>query len=128
MAINAAASKNISDTDSPKIRIEMTAPRKGAVEKYAPVRALPSPRRARTNNTKLTPYPRNPSIMIGPNVAKAGSCDPMANAKQQLATPATKPLLPAIKSASEAETLRVRLLSMAQQRQAKATASGPVQS
>ena len=27
----------------------------GAVEKYAPVRAVPRPRRARTNSTRLTP-------------------------------------------------------------------------
>ena len=39
--------------------------------------------------------------------------------------PATSPLLPAMKSASDAETLRVRLLSMAQAKQAPTKASGP---
>lgn len=68
MAINAAANKNKSDTDSPRIRIEITAPRNGGVEKHAPTRAFPSPRRARTNNTKLTPYPRKPTRSIGPSV------------------------------------------------------------
>lgn len=31
------------------------APRKGDVEKYAPVRAVPNERKARTKSTRLTP-------------------------------------------------------------------------
>ena len=42
-----------------------------------------------------------------------------------LTTPATKPLLPAINRESAAETLRVRLLSIAQQRHAATIASIP---
>jgi len=66
--------------------------------------------------------------MIGTSEVAAGSWLSMTKASVQLTRPATRPLLPAMNSASEAETLRVRLLSMAQQKQAKATARGPVQS
>ena len=53
--MKAAATQNSHETDSPSITIEITAPKNGAVEKYAPVRAAPSPRKANTNNTRLTP-------------------------------------------------------------------------
>ena len=43
---------------SPKRAIAMTAPRNGASEKYAPVRALPRWRSARTNRTRLKPTPQ----------------------------------------------------------------------
>ena len=36
-------------------RTAIAAPMNGAVEKYAPVRAAPSPRSATTKNTRLTP-------------------------------------------------------------------------
>ena len=53
--MKAAATQNGHETDSPSITIEITAPKKGAVEKYAPVRAAPRPRKASTNSTRLTP-------------------------------------------------------------------------
>ena len=40
---------------SPNMAIASTAPTKGAVEKYAPVRAVPRWRKASTNKTKLKP-------------------------------------------------------------------------
>ena len=54
-AMSAAAIQNGVDVGSPKARIATEAPMNGAVEKYAPVRAEPKPRRASTNNTKLAP-------------------------------------------------------------------------
>src|SRR5690348_5273371 len=55
----------------------MAAPRNGAVEKYAPVRAEPGPRSASTNNTRLTPYPSRPTPKatptMGPEAKRAPS-------------------------------------------------------
>ncbi|EXI70474.1 MAG: hypothetical protein AW07_04078 [Candidatus Accumulibacter sp. SK-11] len=51
----------------------------------------------------------------------------MVSARVQLTTPAIKPLLLAMNRASDADTLRVRLLSIAQHPQANAIASGPSQ-
>src|SRR6202171_1177741 len=51
---------------------------------------------------------------------------PKLSARQRLTTPATTPFTPAIRIGSLAETLRVRLLSIAQQRQAALTSSAPV--
>jgi hypothetical protein len=48
------------------------APMKGAVEKYAPVRAVPRRRRARTNKTRLVPYPRKPTTPAPRTAAGAG--------------------------------------------------------
>jgi hypothetical protein len=41
--------------------IAATLPMNGAVEKYALVRAVPRPRNASTNKTRLMPYPRKPT-------------------------------------------------------------------
>ena len=50
-----AATTNAGVTGSPNAVIAIAAPMKGAVEKYAPVRAAPNPRRARMKSTRLTP-------------------------------------------------------------------------
>ena len=56
---------------------------------------------------------------------KLGIFAPNKSPKPIFTQPATRPLLPAMKSASDAETLRVRLLSMAHAKQAPTKASGP---
>lgn len=58
--------------------------------------------------------------------SRAGQELPANNTTPRLTDPATRPLLPAMNSASLAETLRVRLLSMAQASQAEAISAGPV--
>ena len=63
--------------------------------------------------------------MVVPAIGQAGHEWPKPSAKPRLTAPATSPLTPAINSASEADTLRVRLLSMAQHRQAPMIASVP---
>ena len=45
---------------SPRAITAAKLPIKGAVEKYAPVRAAPKCRNATTNKARLTPYPKNP--------------------------------------------------------------------
>ena len=54
-----------------------------------------------------------------------GSLAPRKNAIDRLTTPATKPLIAAIWTGSPAETFRVRLLSIAQARQAPPMAKAP---
>lgn len=54
-----------------------------------------------------------------------GNAAPMATARAVFTAPAMSPLTPAINSASEADTLRVRLLSMAQHKQAIETRAVP---
>lgn len=54
-AIKAPANQKFKLVGSPNTTTANAAPTKGAVEKYAPVRAVPNPRRDRTNNTKLKP-------------------------------------------------------------------------
>src|SRR3546814_18797802 len=51
-----------------------------------------------------------------------GKAAPSASARLKLVMPATSPLIPAMNTASDADTLRVRLLSSAQHKQAVATA------
>lgn len=53
--MSTAAATSCQLTASPNISTANTAPMNGAVEKYAPVRAVPRNRRARTNKTRLTP-------------------------------------------------------------------------
>ena len=53
-AISAPATRSDGVSASPR-RKASPAPKNGAVEKYAPVRAVPSRRSARTNSTRLTP-------------------------------------------------------------------------
>src|SRR5215472_18435958 len=103
----------------------IAAPMKGAVEKYAPVRAEPRPRSASTKSTRLTPYPTNPTTMAAALHAGGGNRAPRASASAMLVIPATRPLVPAMNSGSPAETLRVRLLSSAQHAQAPATDNAP---
>jgi len=102
-----------------------SAPMKGAVEKYAPVRAVPSARRANTNNTRLRPYPKKPTTSAAAIKAPAGRKLPSQMPRTKLTTPPTRPLTAATCIGSPAETFCVRLLSIAQQRQAPTTASGP---
>lgn len=61
-------------------------------------------------------------------VAKPGIGTPNIAAIAVFTKPATTPLLLAMKSASDAETFRVRLLSIAQHKQATPTNTGPAQS
>ena len=123
--MSAAATQKLVVTGSAKTAMEIAAPTKGAVEKYAPVRAVPNPRSASTNSTKLKPYPRKPINIADESKGNAGTEAPSINASEVLTQPATSPLLPATNRASDADTLRVRLLSMAQAKQAPARASGP---
>lgn len=49
------ASQNAGVVVSPNSATAMAAPMNGAVAKYAPVRAAPKPRKAKTNITRLMP-------------------------------------------------------------------------
>jgi hypothetical protein len=97
----------------------------GAVEKYAPVRAAPRWRSPNTNKTKLTPYPRKPMRAAPATLAAGGRIAPASNAKLMFTVPATNPLTNAIWAGSAALSLRVRLLSIPQARQAPAIATAP---
>ena len=80
-------------TGSPNIAIERIAPIKGAVEKYAPVLAAPRCRKARTNRTRLTPYPINPTRVALPSAARGGRYAPPNSAKARFTAPATSPFI-----------------------------------
>ena len=109
-----------------KMAIASTAPMKGANEKYAPVRAVPRWRRPSMNMTRLTPTPRKPTNAPAPIKPALGSDAPSDRARTRLVEPATRPLIMAISTGSADESLRVRLLSMPQLRQAAAMNRLPV--
>ena len=62
--------------------------------------------------------------MVAVTTRPVGSDNPKSNASMQFTEPAINPLILAMNNASEADTFRVRLLSIAQQRQAKAINKG----
>src|SRR5579885_3351930 len=107
--------------------IAIAAPIKGAVEKYALALAVPSPRNARTNSTRLTPYPKKPISKAEFIFDQAGKVSPAANAKLTFTIPDISPLDPAINTESVEEILRVKLLSIAQHKQAAAIDRKPAQ-
>lgn len=82
-------------------------------------------RSAKTNKTKLKPYPKNPTMSVREKVPNRGNFAPRLRASAQLTPPATKPLIAVIWNGSEAETLCVRLLSMPQHTHAPAIKSAP---
>lgn len=55
IAIKAAANQNSNPGMLGQIANEMMTPKSGAIEKYAPVLAVPSPLRATTNRVRLRP-------------------------------------------------------------------------
>src|SRR5450830_32321 len=61
--------------------------------------------------------------MVAPMIGSCGKCAPASSASKRLVAPAARPLTAAIQVASLSETLRVRLLSRPQARQAPNTAS-----
>ena len=97
----------------------------GAVEKYAPVRAAPSPLKARTNSTRLIPNPNSPRVIADRIIFNSGSCSPIVTPIVQFTTPAKTPFEQAINNASAADTFRVRLLSIAQHSPASVIAKSP---
>ena len=68
------------------------------------MRAVPSPRRASTNKTRLNPYPAKPTAMAATIAGKLGKWLPEANASAVLQTPATRPFRQAINIASLVDT------------------------
>lgn len=69
-----------------------------------------------------------PIARLAPTVDHAGSVAPDAHARPVLQAPASKPLTHATTIASFVDTFRVRLLSMAQQRQAPTMSKAPGES
>lgn len=61
--MSAKAIQNEGVAVSPRNSNETADPMNGAVEKYAPVRAVPNPRKANTKNTRLMPYPIKPTAI-----------------------------------------------------------------
>ena len=55
MAITKPASIRLAVTGSPSSGTAKVAPKNGATEKYAPVRAVPKDLKARTNKVRLMP-------------------------------------------------------------------------
>lgn len=102
-----------------------TAPMNGAVEKYAPVRPAPSSRRARTNRTRLTPYPAKPTTIEPIAGANCGQCVPASAARAKFAASAKSPFSIAMTVASFRATFRVRLLSTPHARHAPAIRGDP---
>ena len=105
-----------------------TAPMNGANEKYAPVRAAPRCRRARTKSTRLTPIPKKPTIAMAPVMLAAGKAAPLSMASPVFTVPAARPLIVAVSTGSAEDSFRVRLLSIPQARQAEAINSAPMSS
>ena len=86
--------------------MDTAAPTNGAIEKYAPVLAVPSPRRARKNNARLTPHPASP-ISIGKTIVlPSGQVAPRAMANALVHCAGGEPL-----AASEEQGVRSRDLS-----------------
>src|SRR6266849_5509044 len=110
---------------SPKNSTARMPPKNGARAKYALVLAVPSCLSARTNKARLNPYPRKPTAAAPAMEPRRGIAYPKLNAREMFTAPATTPFRPAIRIGSLAETLRVRLLSIAQQRHAALTSSAP---
>src|SRR4051812_637161 len=75
------------------------------------------------NKTRLNPYATKPSTSAAAVVLTAGSCAPNRIATTRFVGPATAPFTIASQLASVSDTLRVRLLSRAQQAHAPTTAS-----
>jgi len=73
-----------------------TAPMNGANEKYAPVRAAPRCRRARTKSTRLTPIPKKPTMAMAPVMLAAGKAAPLSMASPVFTVPAARPLIVAV--------------------------------
>ena len=64
--------------------------------------------------------------IVANTMVAPGTIAPSVSASKVFTAPAIIPLLAAMNKASDAETLRVRLLSIAQHRQAPAIARGPI--
>lgn len=89
MSPAAASSDRV--TGSRQSMSERIAPTNGAVEKYAPVRAVPRLRSPRTNSTRLNPYPNKPSKSAEPILDRGGSGLPRTRPIARLTLPATPP-------------------------------------
>jgi hypothetical protein len=125
IAINRPAISSCAETASPNAMIAATLPMNGAVEKYALVRAVPRPRNASTNKTRLMPYPRKPTTPAISEIEIRGMVAPSKRARIRLNGPAINPFSSTICKGSASETLRVKLLSRPQATQAPTIASGP---
>src|SRR5437016_9732208 len=113
---------------SPSRGMEVTAPINGAVAKYAASRAAPSIRSAYASSTTLTPYLTNPSASAYINMDGEGSFWPKTIARANVQVPAVSVLNRTILIGSLSDKRCVRLLSMAQHKQANAIAPAPTQS
>ena len=89
------------------------------------MRAVPRSRRASTNRVRLMPYPAKPTIAAAATAEMEGTAAPMRMPAMTLTLPAINPLVQAMTVASHVDALRVRLLSIAQQRHARATSGAP---
>ena len=76
-------------------------------------------------STRLTPTPRNPTTAASADTPADGNATPRKRASAAFTVPATNPFIMAIKSGSEEESLRVRLLSIPHARHAPATRTAP---
>src|SRR5438309_1685118 len=77
------------------------------------------------NNTRLIPYPNNPTRPAPATDHTGGRAAPKASPIATLTMPATPPFHAAIETGSAAEILRVKLLSRAQHAHAPAISNGP---
>src|ERR1700730_10179278 len=123
--MSAAAMHSWTVSASPKNSTARMPRKKGARAKYALVLAVPSCLSARTNKTRLNPYPAKPTAAAPAIAPGRGIAYPRANVRERLTTPATTTFSPAISIGSLADPWRVRLLSIAQQRHAALTSSAP---
>src|SRR3984893_3464498 len=123
--MTAAAMHSWTVSASPKNSTARMPRKKGARAKYALVLAAPRCLSARTNKTRLNPYPTKPTAVAPAIAPRRGIAYPKPNARERLTTPATTPFSPATSIGSLADTFRVRLLSIAQQRHAAPTSSAP---
>ena len=95
--MSAAAMHSWTVSASPKNTTARMPPKKGARAKYALVLAVPRCLSARTNKTRLNPYPTKPTVAAPAIAPRRGIAYPKPNASERLTTPATTPFSPAMK-------------------------------
>src|SRR4051812_21058956 len=103
------------------------APTKGAVEKYALVRAVPIRLSDMIKQTRLKPYPRKPIASAVAAFLSDGIGCPTNKARPALTLPEVSPFIAARTGASRDGTWFVKLLSTAQEPHAPAMKRMPTQ-
>ncbi len=126
--INNAAAINGNLIGSFKKIMDTMAPINGASPKYAPVLAVPMCRSARTNRTRLIPYPKKPIKIEAAITAFDGSFAPIRIANKILVKPALRPFKQVICIGLAFEIFLVKLLSTAQKKHAPAISKTPFDS